>query len=171
MDSETAYRAAYGVYEWLRDNPQVEGSGTSRNLKFPDFALFGRRLSDELDEVRGVLEGRHAHTGDLKNDFVTEAHQAWYWLALADVATGLQYDRVMPHAHAESGYESSDADYPFINTTGTQELIGTTERCMRFIGGMCRRAGVSTGDIAVYDLEEMKERAYLHEALKEAGYL
>jgi len=171
---EAAFRQAYGVYCWIRDNPVIPESGTSRMLKRPDFNRYGKKLEEEINELWLLERGEHYHTGDRENDFRTESNQVWYWMAIADVVSGLPYESIIPHSHAMNGFhdpESTNIDKPTINATGTEELNKTTKRCMKFLGSMCKKFGCPPTVIAVYDLEQMKKRLYLHDALREVGYL
>ncbi len=171
IDSEKAFRAAYSVYEWMRDNPIIEESKTSMLLHRPDFSHFGNRLGEEMNELLALSRGEHKHSDSPKDDFLMESHEVWYWLALADVNNHLPYDIIVPHKHAMAGYEDGAADDFIIDANGTRNVIKTTERCMEFLGGMCKHFGAEPAEIAVYDLKQMKQRFYLHEALRKAGYM
>ncbi len=97
---ERDLRAVYGAYAYLRNHDLARVSTTSRLLREADLAQLARRVRDELDELRGVIDGTHGH-GHGRDDVVLEAYQSLYWLTVLAVAAGDTYDDVRPHTALE----------------------------------------------------------------------
>jgi len=108
---ERDLRAAYGAYAYLRGHDLARVSTTSRMLREADLARLARRVRDELDELRGVIDGTHGH-GHGRDDVVLEAYQSLHWLTVLAVAAGDTYDDVLPHTALEHGQPSPPTPLP-----------------------------------------------------------
>lgn len=80
----------FGAYEYLRDHPLQDVSGTSKLMH--QVAMPFDRVADELDELVATFQGTHSHSGDLKQDVVLEGSQVFYWLNVIAVGTRLSWD-------------------------------------------------------------------------------
>src|SRR6266576_6164716 len=102
---ETTLRQLYRVYLYLRDHDMSEKSNTSRLLHQKNHSYLVSRLADELQELAGVQNGEHVHTGK-QDDTVLEGSQVSYWLFLLAATNNLLFDDFAPHTALLSGYTS-----------------------------------------------------------------
>ena len=109
---ESAMRALYDVYLYLRDRDLSEESNTSRLLHESFDPESGTRryllarLADELQELAEVQSGEHTHAGR-EPDTILEGSQVGYWLMLLAATYKLSYDEILPHEAVLEGYERS----------------------------------------------------------------
>src|SRR5436190_21641227 len=96
-------RQLYSVYLHLRDRDLSEKSNTSRLLHQKNHSYLVSRLADELQELVGVQNGEHIHTGK-QDDTVLEGSQVGYWLFLLAATNNLLLDDFAPYAALLSGY-------------------------------------------------------------------
>jgi len=151
-------RELYAAYERLRDADELHGSNTSKLLHAADraatTALALERARQELDELRGVLDGTHAHTGG-SADVILEASQVGYWATLAAVAARHPYDAWHPHAAWLAGWH--DVQTPPATSAVTAELA----ECVALLiaaGAMCRAAGIHPAQVVAADLASMRAK-------------
>jgi|GEM_PF-1823242 len=171
IDYERPFRITFGVYEWLRDSQVIKKSETSKILHNPDFKLLSNKLVEEVKELEDAAAGIHRHSKNQRDDILYEGHQVWYWLAVSNVATGISYDKIAPHASVSEGYESGFAGQPYIDMVDEDSIMKTTDSCLRFVGSKCRNFEIKPFEIAEYDLNEMKDKPYFKEALNELGFI
>ncbi len=151
-------RELYAAYERLRDANEIPGSDTSKLLHVQDraatlaFAL--QRARAELDELRGVLDGTHAHAGG-SADVILEASQVGYWTTLAAVAVGHPYDAWRPHAAWLAGWH--DVQTPPTTSAVAAELAECASLLIA-AGAICRMAGVHPAQVVAADLAAMRAR-------------
>ncbi len=150
-----------GAYAWLRDQPIITESGTSRLLHGdgPDPLA---RLREEWGELLGVLDGTHRHTS-YAEDALLEAYQILYWTALHQVMAG---DKEAARARTAmlSGYVEHDD--PRAASRRALETGNQDERVRRLwyaLGAACRAAGIALGTVVQRDLEELRNKPYLAE--------
>jgi hypothetical protein len=166
---ERDLRAIYGAYEYLRKHDLATVSTTSRLLHERDLAYLARRARDEMEELRGAIEGTHGHGGG-RADIVLEAYQTLYWLLLLAVAAGDRYDDVRPHEMLALGphVERSTASHPFEveiallpqvpNPRARQQAL---REGLANVAGQCHTAGVAIEAAVQRDLAELRSRPYL----------
>jgi phosphoribosyl-AMP cyclohydrolase len=151
-------RELYAAHERLRDADEIRGSNTSKLLHAADraatVALTLERARQELDELRGVIEGTHAHAGVVE-DVILEASQIGYWTTLAAVAAGHPYDAWHPHAAWLAGWH--DVQTPPATSAVAAELA----ECAALLiaaGAICRTAGVHPTEVVAADLAAMRKK-------------
>jgi len=151
-------RELYATYERLRDADEIPRSNTSKLLHTADraatVALALERARQELDELRGVLDGTHAHEGGVE-DVILEASQVGYWTTLAAVAAGHPYDAWQPHAAWLAGWH--DVQSPPTTSAVAAELA----ECAALViaaGALCRTAGVHPAEVVAADLAAMRKK-------------
>jgi hypothetical protein len=83
----------WDIFEYLRDNDHETQSGTSRLLRRVDVYYLRTRLSEELRELSGVLDGTHKHSEAIK-DLILEGSQALYWIYLVSITTGIRLEHL-----------------------------------------------------------------------------
>ncbi len=185
---ERDLRAVYGAYAYLRNHDLSSVSTTSRALREADLARLAHRVRDELDELRGVIDGTHGH-GHGRDDVVLEAYQSLYWLTVLAVAAGDTYDDVRPHTVLEHGQPSSPTPLPGARATltpapspargrgeqrdaddaGLEDLDSADpmrrrqaiRRGAAYMADLCGRAGVTVDEPIARDLSELRARSYL----------
>lgn len=84
----------WGAFEWLGDHDLQDVSSTSRLLHDSSTSVTSR-VSDELRELAGVLDGTHFHTTQ-QADLILEASQCAYWVVIAALKSGVSYDQMRP---------------------------------------------------------------------------
>jgi len=172
---ECDLRASYGAYAYLRDHDLARVSTTSRLLREADLARLAYRVRDELDELRGVIDGTHSH-GHGRDDVVLEAYQSLYWLTVLTVAAGDTYDDVRPHTALEHEDPSPPAPLPVrgrgeqrdagaelegLDSTDTATRRWAVRHAMTHLAGLCGQAGVAVAEPVARDLSELRARSYL----------
>jgi phosphoribosyl-AMP cyclohydrolase len=162
---EAGLRQLYGVYIYLRDNDLTGQSNTSRLLQEKSINYLASRLGDELQELAGVQDGTHVHTGR-HEDTVLEGSQVGYWLMLCAASKNIKYDEVKPHEAMLHGYtlpghltfeQAEECLNLLISDQRTENIQGLI---MGFttIGKACAEAGVSPLEPIEYDLAQMRRK-------------
>lgn len=158
---ESTARALYAAYERLRDTDLSAQSGTSRLLRADDRAATAQhalaRAHEELAELRGVLAGTHRHEG-LPADVILEAGQVGYWVTVAAVALGYDYDVWQPHMAWLAGWAGRDAPLPAASLTG-ETGAGLISECAALLSAAavsCGGAGVHPTEVLAADLAAMR---------------
>ncbi len=148
-----------GAYAWLRDQPIIPESGTSRLLHGdgPDPLA---RLREEWGELLGVLDGAHRHTS-FAEDASLEAYQVLYWTALYQVMAGdkeaAKASTAMLAGYVEHGNPRA-ASRSALETGNQEEQV---RRLWYALGAACRAAGIAPGTVVQRDLEELRHKPYL----------
>jgi phosphoribosyl-AMP cyclohydrolase len=164
---ETEMRQLFGVYLYLRDNDMSEESNTSRLLQERSHSYLVARLADELQELFGVQNGEHVHSGR-EDDTILEASQVGYWLMLLAATINLCYDDFMPHASILSGYyeqytegkaiEQQQDCLSLLSVNEPRTIIQGLHPGFALIGWACAAAHVSPLAPAEFDLEQMRRK-------------
>lgn len=92
----TASQTVYGAFAFLRDNDVQGASETSRRLHDPTGDC-GHRVSEELRELAGILDGSHGHN-DLRSDVLLEGGQVTYWVLLSALRARVTWGVLRPDA-------------------------------------------------------------------------
>lgn len=169
-------RLWYGAYEYLRDQPLEEQSGTSRRLRGSGERLT-QRVADELRELAGALDGTHRHR-DQRHDVLLEGSQALYWVALVAVRAGFTWDQVRPDRALLTSEEGlapssaaallrSNADQWVREPTPT-DLVARCHATMALIAQACRSGGITPEAVLAADLADLREKPYLAAYFKAA---
>lgn len=167
---ETAMRPLYEAYIYLRDHDLSERSNTSLLLQEHTQSYLVSRLADELQELAGVQNGEHVHSG-LQADTILEGSQVGYWLQLLAASNRLAYDDFMPHAAMLEGYDAGYSD---------EQVIELQQKCLNLleasdaptlyqglrlgfalIGQTCARAGISPLEPVEYDVAQMRRKGLI----------
>lgn len=169
---ETALRQLYGAYLYLRDHDLSAESNTSRLLQEHSHSYLASRLADELQELAGVQNGEHVHTGR-EADTVLEGSQVGYWLFLLAVTHALRFDEIAPHVAILEGFTGKEGVGPLPEDKATElrqeclSLLGTGERDkivrslqlgFTFVGWACAAAAVSPLAPTEADLAQMRRK-------------
>jgi phosphoribosyl-AMP cyclohydrolase len=156
----------WGAYEYLRENPPSDISGTSRALRDRETPVTGR-IADELRELAGVLDGSHVH-GNQHDDTMLEAGQACYWTAVEAIRVGLTWDDVRP----DRALDREDATVPTSTLISLLEATASNlgretftaasaHDVLSLVGTVCAAMGILPIDPILRDLEDLRSRAYL----------
>ncbi len=161
-------RIWYGALEWLKAQPLESQSSTSRLLKSADEPI-AARVSDELRELAGVIDGTHRHEG-LPDDLLTEGSQSLYWLALAAIHAGLTWDDIRP----DRALDTTDPDVEALavvallrstadewSQSDTRPGPETVHAAMAIVAQAARSLGIDPVKLIEHDLAEMRTRVYL----------
>lgn len=164
---EQRARELYRLYEQLRDNNLVPDSATSRLLHREDAPAVCvtalARASEEVEELRGVVAGRHRHQGG-KEDVVLEAGQAGYWVTVAAIARRIAFDDWRPDTAWVSGYRDGGIVEPLLPLRGTEDcedqarIVADFRSLLMEAGRLCRLAGVDPVEAIAADLDSMRKR-------------
>jgi len=173
---EILCRQAYGAYEYLRDHDLTAESGTSKLLRSGNLPKLRLRMAEELDELKGVIEGTHFHEG-FDQDIILEGYEVWYWTASLLVAQHVSYTEATPHVYLETGFK-----LPI--TAGGQELPGfiqetlklaraestlmlkdllTSNQALKSVGMACALNNTPPTRLLERDLTEMRQKSYLED--------
>src|SRR6266566_1173086 len=143
---ETILRQLYSVYLYLHDHNLSETSNTSRLLHEKNHSYLISRLTDELQELAGVQNGEHVHTGR-QGDTVLEGSQVSYWLFLLAVTNNLLFDDFGPHMALLKGYTSQYSEEAAVElrqeclkllaTSGSAQIVRGLQTGFTFIGWAC----------------------------------
>lgn len=168
---EPLMRQLYDAYLYLRDNDLSEQSNTSRLLQDHSPTYLVSRLSDELQELIGVLHGEHVHSGQMP-DTVLEGSQVGYWLFLLASTYYLRYDDFLPHKAMLEGYNGHWSEAKALEqwqecvnllSTHQQVVIAQGMRLgFSFIGWACAESKVSLLAPVEYDVEQMRRKGLIH---------
>ncbi len=154
-------RALYATYERLRDASLVAGSRTAALLHAPDAQAASlhafARAQEELDELRGVINGTHQHYGD-ERDVMLEASQVGYWVMMAAVAMRLPYDEWNPHRAWLAGWHGEQ----LITHETVIDSCAELSAPLTEAGVLCRAASIHPTCVIAADLAEMR---HAHEGM------
>jgi phosphoribosyl-AMP cyclohydrolase len=160
----------FGAYSYLRNNDLEAVSGTSARLRATSDGVTAR-LSDELDELAGALDGSHRHQ-DFAADVLLESTQVLYWATLAAIRAGASWEDVRPDRaletrvegmtaellakliRAEAGSWRSDDQRPAPLATRLHATLG-------LVGQAAAIGGITPVVVVSKDLEDLKSRTYL----------
>ena len=148
-----------GAYGWIAGQELIPESGTSKVLhaRGPDPL---ERLRQEWDELLGVLDGTHVHSG-FEEDVLLEAYQVLYWTCLHHVLSGLGDAALAVESLAE-GYGGDRP--PAVLLREAMDADGPAPRLRRLwsaLGAACREAGLEPSTVVRKDLQELRGRAYM----------
>lgn len=166
---ETATRAQWAAYAHLRDNDLEAVSATSRRLRGRSDPA-SRRVADELVELAGVIAGSHVHAeSDQTADLVLEASQVVYWVTLAALWNGLDWDRVRPDLGLRPPLAPPQAESlaPTIAALADRwdrrrdGLARRIDDTFAVVADACAVLGVPPLRIVEHDLAELRQKPYL----------
>jgi hypothetical protein len=157
----------YGAYLYLRDHDLSEQSNTSRLLQDHSPKYLVSRLSDELQELIGVLHGEHVHSGR-EQDTILEGSQVGYWLFLLASTGYLRYEDFLPHRALLDGYKGQWSEAKAIEqwqecvnllSSYRQEMMVEGIRLgFAFVGWACAVLQVSVLAPVEFDMEQMRRK-------------
>jgi len=120
-----------------------------------------------LQELFGVQNGEHVHSGR-EDDTILEASQVAYWLMLLAATSNLRYDDFMPHASILSGYyeqyiegeamEQQQDCLSLLTANEPNTIVQGLHPGFALIGWACAAAKVSPLAPAEFDLEQMRRK-------------
>jgi hypothetical protein len=164
---EAELRQLYGVYLYLRDHDLSEESNTSRLLQEHSQSYLVSRLADELQELAGVQEGEHVHSGR-QLDTILEGSQVGYWMFLIAAGMNVPYNDFVPHMSLLDGYRGQYSDAKAIEqrqeclSLVSSEHATTVGQGLRLgfaqIGWASAAAGISPLEPPEYDLDQMRRK-------------
>ncbi len=167
LPSVESVRELLDAYAWLRDQPVVPESGTSRLLhgEGPDPLS---RLREEWEEFFGVLDGTHVHSG-FDEDALLELYQALYWTCMYQVLHGLG-DADAAHAQLTDGYNSGvDPRQALAQALGSENTSEQLRGLWYSWGSGCRAAGLRAAAAVERDLDELRAKPYMVAYFKGGG--
>ncbi len=193
LESKEALRFVFDAYKHLASMPQNPGSGTWKllqRLKAGDPTAFTecyRKVLEEEGEAQGVLGGWHYHEGlDPRATMTMEAGETKYWAELPVVGSA-EFDIVAVPQFLDMGYNGArPLDIPKgdwkagVKGRADEEAVRLCRHVLvtagRFLhdynAGLGKEHGlIVPKDLAVWDLNQMAEREYLHPFLKQIGLL
>ena len=163
-------RQLYDAYLYLRDHDLSEQSNTSRLLQDHSPAYLVSRLSDELQELLGVLHGEHVHSGQ-QSDTILEGSQVGYWLFLLASTCYLRYDDFLPHEAMLEGYNGQWSEakaleqwQECINLLSTYQQATVAQGIQQgfsFVGWACAVSKVDLLAPVEYDVEQMRRKGLI----------
>ncbi len=162
----------FGAYEYLRDHDLAADSSTSRRLRAGD-DLRGR-VSEEIGELAGVLDGSHRH-GELTDDIALEAGQVLYWMMLVAVRVGLTEPELdlastsqAPGTSSRVGLASERLTLLALGSlwpaVSRLDLVTQIQTTVATLARVCALTSVDLGRLIEDDLASLATRPYL------AGY-
>jgi phosphoribosyl-AMP cyclohydrolase len=164
----TATRLWFGAYEYLRDHDLSSESSTSRRLQ-PGQPPLNTRITDELRELAGVLDGTHRHHS-LHDDLILEASQVLYWIALTAVLAHITWDQLRPDA----ALRTSDPDLATNSivkllqrdadrwqSAPTGDRSATLHATIALVAQACHSAGITPIEVITADLSDLRAKPYL----------
>lgn len=161
---EALTRLWWGAFEYLRDEPLEEHSGTSRLLKRSDESVI-HRIQDELSELAGVLDGSHIHTNQ-EDDLILEASQCCYWIAVEAIRRGISWEDARPGRALD--VQEASADSATASAVLRAEALvlnafsaGTANHLLHLIAEAARTIGIDPRAIIEHDLADLREKPYL----------
>lgn len=170
---EKLCRQAYGAYEYLRDHDLSAESGTSKRLRSGDLTRLRARLAEELNELKGVIEGTHFHEG-FDKDIILEGYEVWYWAASLMVAQGFSYEQVKPHTGLENGFNLPapvrEQSLKVVENTIKSVTVEPPSREMNLalfqgvlclVGMACALNNTPPARLLQRDIDEMQQKSYL----------
>jgi len=164
---EAELRQLYGVYLYLRDHDLSEESNTSRLLQEHSQSYLVSRLADELQELAGVQEGEHVHSGR-QLDTILEGSQVGYWMFLIAAGMNIPYNDFAPHTALLDGYWGQYSDAKAIEqrqeclSLVSSEQAAIVAQGLRLgfaqIGWASAAAGINPLEPPEYDLDQMRRK-------------
>lgn len=160
----------WGAYAFLKAHDLAAVSNTSRLLR-GEAGEVHRRVSDELTELAGVLDGSHRH-GDLRADLTLEASQVLYWI----IVHAQRHELLREDLHLDAAFRTTDPDLapavvaPMLRAeaaTWRQPVDDDTDdaaRChaaLALVAQAVRTGGVEPAAVVTVDLAELRSRSYL----------
>lgn len=156
-------RAAWGVYEFLRDNDFSEQSGTSKRIRAGNSDKQHARMLEELEELKGVVLGTHVHEG-FPQDVVLEGYEVFYWAVCYAVSSGISYGEVEPDIALLEGFDAPTLPAEelalLFEQTVSRDSSGIRQ-ALALVGRACKFANLSPAQLLERDLSEMREKNYL----------
>lgn len=163
-------RQLVGAYAFLRDNDLEAVSGTSARLRAPSDGVTAR-LSDELDELAGALDGSHRHQ-NFAADVLLESTQVLYWATLAALRAGATWDDVRPDRALETQVEGmtaellaklirAEAESWRTHTSDVALMATRVHATLGLVGQAAAIGGITPVAVVSKDLEDLKSRTYL----------
>jgi phosphoribosyl-AMP cyclohydrolase len=160
----------FGAYTHLRDNDLEAVSGTSARLRATSDGVT-TRMSDELDELAGALDGSHRHR-DLASDVLLESTQVLYWATLAALRADATWDDVRPDRALDTHVDgmTSELIAKLIRAeaaswrsdgSGAAPLATRLHATLVLVGQAAAFAGHSPAAVVTKDLADLKGRSYL----------
>ncbi len=167
-------REVWGAYQYLRDHDLTAQSGTSKRLRKGDTASLRLRLTEELHELRGVVEGTHFHEG-FAQDLVLEGYEVLYWAFLTALAQNITYAELDPVRQLQAGFEAEALSRPellphftFLISQIEKDRVGlvaltvsTLAQVVYLVGHACALNAISPARLLERDRSEMRQKEYL----------
>ncbi|HEV2128254.1 MAG TPA: phosphoribosyl-AMP cyclohydrolase [Thermomicrobiales bacterium] len=157
------------AYEWLRDSNVEADSGTSKRLRADEDA-HTPRLSDELRELAGVLDGFHRHAS-LDEDIRLESGQVLYWAVCTAVWQRLAWSDVRPDRALgiTGGEQPSSATLSRLLTARADELVTRAmppdapllHDTFGLVGTVLQAHDVDPLDVIKADLADLSAKPYI----------
>jgi phosphoribosyl-AMP cyclohydrolase len=165
-----ATRRQFGAYAYLRDHDLTSESETSRRLRYPD-QQFGSRITDELRELAGVLDGEHRHA-DRERDVLLEASQVIYWLLLESLRKGVTWMALRPDralgtvdtqlpAGTVGRLLRAEADRWSESGRNDSDIAAVAHATLSLVGQACASAGLDPLAAVNFDIAELESKPYL----------
>lgn len=165
-----ATRRQFGAYAFLRDHDLSSESSTSRRLREPDQDFRGR-ITDELHELSGVLDGSHRHSDEQK-DLILEASQVIYWVLLEALRNGVSWSQLRPDRALATGEEQisdsiaaqllrAEAGRGSAGQEREPDVVAAAHATLALVGQACSSAGIDPLEVVEFDLADLKSRPYL----------
>lgn len=154
----------WGAYEYLQENDLAAVSGTSRLLHDANATVLPR-IQDELVELAGVLNRSHVHTNQ-HDDAILEASQCCYWLVVAALKAGIDYDDVRPDRALDIAEASVPAEIASAVLLAEAKVLttitaGVVMHLLQVIAESVRTIGTEPRAVIEADLAELRSRSYL----------
>jgi len=167
-------RAQWAAYAVLRDVDLEAVSATSRRLRSSTDRA-SSRVSDELGELAGVLDGSHGH-GDPESDTLLEASQVLYWLTLAALWHGLGWDEVRPDTalHPPEPISNPQEIAARLRTLANawrddgHDLFDRIRTSIEAVAVACLAMGVQPAAVVARDVDALRQKPYLANAFPDA---
>ncbi len=167
-------RAQWIAYAVLRDTDLEAVSATSRRLRSGADPA-SSRVSDELGELAGVLDGSHGHD-DPESDTLLEASQVLYWLTLAALWNGLGWDEVRPDTalHPPGPISNPQAIAAQLRTLANawrddgHDLFDRIRTSIEAVAVACLAMGVQPAAVVARDVDALRQKPYLANAFPDA---
>ncbi len=176
---EAAVAELWGAYVWLRDN-DIASSGTHKLLQQADAAYLSARLAGELEELTGVITGKHRHNG-LPADLILEGSQVLYWTILLALVKGVEYHVLQPCKAMIAGASSTGGGLAVLSIEGRMYRLarkirggavqdpGPLQEALDALGECCALHSMEVAEVVSHDLEAMRARSYLQPYFEAAG--
>ncbi len=163
-------RILYGALAFLRDHDLSTVSRTSVRLR-READTVRPRVTDELRELAGALDGSHRHTGT-REDVLLEGTQVVYWVLLFALRADLSWDRLHPDRALATVNDvidreslarllRADARRWQLSFAPDEDLAPRCHETLALVGHACSVAGLTGLDLVAAELAEMRTRDYL----------